>query len=757
MIRFLTFFLTVLNLSLQGQENIPIGTWRTHFSFRDANSVAPAINGAYCAGNNSLFFLDLQDNSINRLSKVDGLSESLISTIAYDAVTGTLIIAYENGTLDLLKDQNIVEITAINQAPVTGSKGINHIALHQGFAYLSAPFGVALLDLEKQEIREAYTNIGESGEVIDVSYGTVYRDSLFLATEQGVIAGWLDPSINLLDFTNWRRYTDAEGIPQAPISAVAVFADRLWAALDADGFYVYEGADWTRLNYDLESDVQAMIAENENLTVTLSESLLSFDLDLQSTLIDDPLLSLPQMAQNDPQGLWTADSVNGLVTTVTGGFSSIYPSGPFSDSLGTIHFVDQSIVALPPGYDQLRRPLVTFLGMNKFQKGDWQNFNDSGGLNTRSFPSVRDLVDITHDGDQMYYFASFGEGILQWSLQDGTFQLLDESSAGSTLINAIPGTRNVLVSSVHHHDGTIWATNYGNSEPLHQFNPQDGSWGSLGTPFIAARYPLELQEAQNGEFWLRLDPLNGGGIWVIDPQTGLQKHLTDVDGQGGLPSREVLDLAIDLEDQVWVGTAEGVALYPFPSDILERSEVDASVVFIEGRPLLRDEAVNCIAVDGGNRKWMGTDNGLWLFNAFGDSVIYNFTAENSPLPHNRIIDLTINEENGEVFILTEAGLVSFRGTASEGERQHLNVAIFPNPVTRDFNGLVGISGLTNNAVVKIADVTGKLVTELRAQGGTATWNVADFQGRRVSSGVYLIYSSSTDGEQTFIGKIAVVN
>ncbi len=747
------------SLAAQAQENIPIGTWRTHFGFRDAHSVATTENGAFCAGNNNLFFLDLQDNSLNRLSKVDGLSESLISTIAYDNNSSTLIVAYDNGTVDLLKDQTIVEIAAISQAPFSSSKRINHIAIHNGIAYLSAPFGVAVLDLEKQEIREAYTNIGQDGEAVQVAYSSVYQDSLFLATEEGVIAGWLDPSINLLDFTNWRRYTPAQGIPELPISAVAVFNGQVWASINSDGFYLYNGMDWARLDYDLSVSVNAMTAGGSDLLVTLPDNLLNFDKDLQNTTIADPLFGHPQMALNDSRGLWVADSVNGLVTSVSGSLTSVFPSGPFSDSLASIHYFDHTTIALPPGYDPLRRPLVTFLGMNQFRNGVWQSFNSSNEINTNTFPAVRDLVDFTFDGDrQRYYFASYGEGILEWSPQDGSFQLLDETSAGSTLINSSPGTRNVRVSSVYlGSDGTIWATNYGNPEPLHQYDPADGSWRSLNTPFIAARYPLDIQEADNGDFWLRLDPLNGGGILVIEPQSGLQKHLIDLDGLGGLPTRDVLDLAIDRDGQVWVGTKEGVVLFPFPFDILERNDVNASLVIIDGRPLLRDEAVNCIAVDGGNRKWMGTDSGLWLFSALGDSVIYNFTAENSPLPDNRIIDVSIDEESGEVFIITQGGLVSFRGTASTGRRQHNNVAIFPNPVTKDFNGTVGISGLTNNAIVKIADITGKLVTELRAQGGTAVWDVADFQGRRVSSGVYLLYSSSADGEETFIGKIAVMN
>ena len=154
------------------------------------------------------------------------------------------------------------------------------------------------------------------------------------------------------------------------------------------------------------------------------------------------------------------------------------------------------------------------------------------------------------------------------------------------------------------------------------FNPNDDTWTAYPASFLAGRFPLDLQIAENNDLWLRLDPNNGGGIMVFNPESTLQKHLTDLDGSGGLPSREVKDLVIDKNGQVWIGTDKGVSHYPFPFDILVNPVVNASPVLIDGRPLLRDEPVNCISVDGGNQKWIGTDNGIWLFSIQGDSVLY---------------------------------------------------------------------------------------------------------------------------------------
>ena len=163
-----------------------------------------------------------------------------------------------------------------------------------------------------------------------------------------------------------------------------------------------------------------------------------------------------------------------------------------------------------------------------------------------------------------------------------------------------------------------------------------------------------------------------------------------------------------------------------------------------------------IAIDGGNRKWVGTNDGLWLFNEDLTKVLLYFNADNSPLPSSYISDIKIQPLTGEVFFATSQGLISYRGTSTEGDENFDSVKIFPNPVKPDFTGLVGISGLASDVSVKITDVAGNLVYETKAQGGTAVWNVRDYNGKRAATGVYLIFCAASDGSAKFVSKIAVV-
>ena len=752
------WWLLLICNGITAQNEIPIGSWRTHFSYRDAHSLAISEFGVYCGGANTLFFLDFQDQNLERIGKLDGLSEGGFSTIAFHSDRKVLVIAYTNGNIDLLSNNLVTNIDAFFEDQSTGSKKINHISFDGDLAYLATDVGVVVIDLVKAEVMEAYKNLGENGEIISINHGAIFNDTIFLATQVGILAGSLDASVNLQDFRNWKRFDRSDGMPPVAISTVAANERQLFATIDYDGIYKYHQANWQKL---YSENIKRFISASSGTPILITDQrkILSIDTNDQVEEIDHSSFLKPKAASYLDGNLWIADSVNGMVTDTFGEFISLYPNGPFSDSIASAHFQGDKVIALPAGFDKLRNPLRTTLGFYLFDQNDWNNYNASNEIGTQPFPAVKDLVDISFNPlNNKFYMASFGEGMVEWE-PDAETRILDETSPGSTLENIMPGGRNVWVNSVKvDQQGMVWVLNYGNARPIHRYHPESENWTAFESDFQAGKYPLDLQIAQNDDMWLPLDPAQGGGIWVFNPGSSLQRHLTNTVDEGGLPGRTVRDLQIDHSGQVWLATEEGVFHYPFPFDILDSTPVNASAVLIEGRPLLADEPVTCISVDGGNRKWIGTNNGVWLVSEQGDEVIQNFNVENSPLPSNKILDVTINQNNGEVFIVTDLGMVSYRGTATNGgSTQEAKVKIFPNPVNREYQGLVGISGVVSNATVKIADLTGKLVNEVRASGSTAVWNINDFQGRRVSSGVYLIFSSSPDGEETFIGKIAVIN
>jgi hypothetical protein len=143
----------------------------------------------------------------------------------------------------------------------------------------------------------------------------------------------------------------------------------------------------------------------------------------------------------------------------------------------------------------------------------------------------------------------------------------------------------------------------------------------------------------------------------------------------------------------------------------------------------------------------------------GTEEILHFTTENSPLFSNEINCLGIDQLSGEVFIGTNKGMITYKGTATWGtpEFEPETVYAYPNPVEPDYDGVIAVKGLVRDADVKITDAAGKVVFATTANGGQAIWDGNNMSGERAQSGVYLVFASNEDGKETFVTKILFIN
>lgn len=261
---------------------------------------------------------------------------------------------------------------------------------------------------------------------------------------------------------------------------------------------------------------------------------------------------------------------------------------------------------------------------------------------------------------------------------------------------------------------------------------------------------------RNGLQWIRLPSSLGGGILVKNPATQQQRYLSTSPNNGGLPSSRVNSLSLDRDGLVWFAADRGVGYFMPVGNILSGGSVNAVFPLFGQRRLLRDAFSTAIVTEPGNRKWVGTRGGLYLFSADGTQLVRQFTAADSPLPSDNILALQFDEASGRLFIDTPNGLVSYRSDATVSSSTLQEITIFPNPVRPGYAGVVGIKGLGDETVVKITDLAGRLVFENSSQGGTATWNLLDYTGRRAKGGIYLVLLIAPDGSESVAGKLAVV-
>jgi hypothetical protein len=741
----LIFYFSIIHLA-QAQNDIPIGTWRTHLNYSQAKTLTLADNKIFIATGHSVFFLDIEDGSLNKLTKSDGLREVNVSAVGYESISGNLILGAVNGNIDMIRGNRIYNIRAITNSPIVTSKRINSLVFHNGFAYASTDFGIPVIDLNKREIKETYFP-GFDGNPLKINGATIYQNSLFIASEQGIMAGSLNPQVNLIDFRNWKRFNAVDGIPVIPFVSVVNFNNKVYAASE-DGVYVYENAIWESIDLDIGEEIKSLSVSHQEVVITLQSKIMVLSEDHSATIIDHPLINKPNFAIRDQSGIfWIADLEHGLVTNQKGAFVSVHPSGPSENIIHRVKSVGDKIIAIPRGRSESGAPLGKHSSFFVFEKGQWTNFLPYEKTGTNKLPAIKDLVDFTHNPiDKKTYFASFGEGLLVW---DGAnFEIINSSSPQSTLVNS-------FITSVNVDSGVLWMINHNQNPALHSL-ANGNVWKSYSTGSHLAPLASDFMIYENGDKWLYSNKGSTGGIIVYNEENNQTRLLTTRSNEGNLSSNSINKLVTDREGSIWAATINGVVYFSDPRRVLSDGANATSPIY-EGFRLFFGENINTIAVDGANRKWIGTHLGLWLFNESGTRLIHHFTTENSPLLSNEILDIDIHHGSGEIFIATSMGLVSFRGTATAPDLKHQNVVIFPNPVGPGFNGVVGISGLVEHAQVKITDISGKLIWETRSHGGSATWKVTDYNGRRAASGVYLIFSSDDSGTETFVGKIAVVN
>lgn len=220
----------------------------------------------------------------------------------------------------------------------------------------------------------------------------------------------------------------------------------------------------------------------------------------------------------------------------------------------------------------------------------------------------------------------------------------------------------------------------------------------------------------------------------------------------------------DLSGNIWVGTNIGPFMIK-PADMSSGTNVEQiKVPRNDGSDfadyLLSGVIIRSMAVDGGGRKWFGTqDAGVYLISADNLTQIHHFTAENSPLLSNTIESIAIDNTTGEVFFGTENGLCSYISNATQSVEtmDKDNIYAYPNPVPADYTGQITVVGLSLDADVKICTSSGKLVAEGRSNGGTFTWDGCDRNGDRVASGVYMVVTATKDGKKGTVCKIAVIH
>lgn len=721
-------------------KDVAIGQWKDYLSYNSAYYICEAKEKIYCVANGGLYYVNTSDETINRLSKITGLSDIGIKQVAYSKELDITVVTYENCNIDLVKNNQIINVSDIKRKEIIGKKVINNITVNNDIAYLSCSFGLVLIDLEKKEIKDTY-NIGNDSIIFEINGCAIYGDSIVTATSEGMFFANIN-SGTLTDYNNWSvlsGYSNEETYDNVII---------------ANNFI--EG--------DYYNELISISYNHNSLIRSKFDRIAVYEDNGTYTEITHPKFENIKYAWNDNRdNIWVADSVNGLLRFIDFEYVNNYiPIGPKSNTVFNIEFINSKLYNCHGGHLNFghlsNKDGVSI--MNNLE--DWRNYNYT------ELGNARDIVSVAKFGNKTY-FASYYNGISELDDDEFTIRYGHENTNGALdTINDWANDRRLKISDLEIDNyGNLWGLNSNVNNPLF-VKKLNGEWLSFTMNQSVANLLFDdlLIDSYNQKWGIMG---RGGGIFVYNdnntignPNDDQYKILSMNIGNGNLPSLQTYCFAEDLEGEIWVGTDKGIAVFYDPGAVFSGYNFDAQQVLITdgdyGQYLLSEEKVKCITIDGANRKWVGTEkSGVFLLSEDGTEEILHFTKNNSPLFSDNIVDIVINPENGEVFIGTENGLISYRSNATEGVTTQNDTKVFPNPVKENYNGPIAISGLVTDANIKITDISGNLVFETFANGGQAIWNGKNKNGERSSTGVYLVFSTDLNGEQKMVSKILFIH
>lgn len=766
--------------------------WQAHYSYNNIVDVVEGQNKIYAAAQNAVFEYDVLSEEINTITTVEGLSGEEISTIYYSELFQYLIIGYETGLIEIYSevDESVLTVVDIldkdNIAPT--NKRINHFYEHEGLIYISTDFGISVYDLERLEFGDTYF-LGNGGAQIIVKQTTVLNNTIYAACRNanGIKIADLD-NPNLVDFQQWSQILNGNYFVINTLGdrVVTVRGNRrVYEIVDTNPTVLFQLAN---LPEDSEVNQSQLIYSSE-------DDVLVYNIDLQlvnSFLPNSEFDTFFSSGSIIDEFIYIGSSEYGVLRANLNDNSQYFeikPNGPLFNEVFRLNAESEIVYATFGDYSESLNPFpLRSRGFSYFLDEEWISVPFDSVL------GARNLSEISYNpfNPSQVFISSCVDGILEVNDFEPTILYSADNSGLESLI--VPGNPDAfsirVTASIFDRDGVLWSMSSRAPNPLKSYDPNTGNWQGYDFSSI-------IEDALTDEFgFFDIAVDNNGTKWIGGYSNGLYAYNEDISPnplknitseEQNLPFPRVTSLEIDNRNQLWVGTFSGLRVLFNTSGFFDdpNPRLSSIIILEDGIPkeLLEGQTISDIEADGSNNKWVGTvDSGVFYFSPDGQNTIYHFTTENSPLPSNRINDISIDPVNGIVYIATIKGMLSFRAGGSKPEETLENAFVYPNPVRPEYNILgfndlndinkgIKVSGLTDRVNIKITDIEGNLVAEAQSNvnlrssntnynfaidGGTAIWNGKNLAGQVIRSGVYLIMIADLDSFETKVLKVLIV-
>ena len=751
----LTWLIALSGAFAQQNSSFGLGTWRAYLPSGDYTQLVNGTESVIVVNPFQLVLYYPETDEELLLFKGQGLSDVGISYVNFLDSQGAVVVGYDNGNVDIVTPERTYNIPGIkNNQNILASKRINDIAVFGNQVYLATDFGVVGINAS---IYEFSSTLFTEEPVLHIEW-LAESNTVFAATGSEMYFLELQESTNLADIHQWEvlppeKEGDIQDAAEWQGDIYLVIGEQLWRWEDD----LLQEVDVTGSKIRFVKPTESHL-----LVVNEFDNIFTWDGQQSVQFINLCLLQMRDVLMVDPQTFWYVNQHEYGLYQDNECQPYDLPGVP-SRFVTEMTVMDNALYVATGGVSRIYNNLFREDGFYTNASGHWVTYRNTTN-HVLGPEDMRDVYQVEKvPSRNQLFFGTFWSGVIRY--EEGELTLFDETN--SSLQFSVTNPDRIRVADLFlDQQENLWVANHDAIRPLSVMTPE-GDWKNFAIGVNPRIEKLVVDEYHN--IWMAIAER---GLYIFNPhdwdnpQDDESRLIIPQPGDESgtnFDNPRINEIVIDRNGGVWLGTESGPVLFDCGNIAFDNiCQGRKPVIDLDGNlgVLLRDENIRAIAIDGGNRKWFGTDNGVYVVNAAIDRIDHHFRSDNSPLPDNTIIDITINPASGEVFIGTEVGLVSYRGEATEDDPASFSpLAVFPNPVPPTYSGPVGIKNLPENALVRITTMAGRLIYENRALGGQLVWDRHDQDGRNVASGIYLVFATEDKSlsPYTRVGKIFLLD
>ena len=786
--RILFILITIISFTTAWAQT-SVGNWKVYSMFSTISKIEQTSEKVYFISGNNLYSFDKNTEEVYNYTLRNKLNDNIVNDIYYNKENKYLLITYYSGNIDLLYDNGeVVNLPDIKNANLNYSREINDVAFMGDNIFVATKFGLIVFDEKRQEVK--YSGVYDK----EISLVTCVGEYIVIDQNHALYYIHKDDRFEVFDsyiqFSSGYWLEDIEGLNNNKL---------LFRNLDKS-IYIFDinfdKKNYKRIDISPTKTNSNLIYGEEEYYFVNNKVIYSVSLDGEKTTnstLPNELASQVVSVWNNPNEVWVGNeeglanySVNDNNITVLydkfkpQAISVDYPFFITCDKDGKIYVSNKS-ESICYGFGYNKKAFISTIDNGNTEDITPIEFTASHANN----PSKEQLYDIYQlaidpEDPDIYYIGSHWEGM--YKVKDRkTIAQYDPST--SSLLESWGCRVNAIAFDK---ENNLWCTNEvisANQPALHilpaaarkkdSTTPQD--WIPINLGDFQALKDVQILICKKSNMIFLCDGKWGGMIVAYDTKGTytdtsddnylLWNSFIDQDGKSYTFNR-VSTLAEDKNGKVWIGTSNGVIELSNPKNAtnpsftVTRIKVPRNDGTNYADYLLDAIHVTSISVDNSNRKWLGTmSDGVYLVNENGSKILEHFTSENSYHPGGITYSVYAYPFSNSVFMGTEYGLVEYSSDSSPAMEDYSNIYAYPNPVKPDYTGLITITGLMDNSLVKITDSAGNVFYTSRSEGGMVTWDGCNSVGERVKSGVYFVYVSQNENQKSSgaVTKIMIIN